>query len=59
MWGYEMELIRITTYIGEEQYKNIQEHSYKGKKKDQKENELTFSEHLRKAIEEYERGLNK
>lgn len=47
----------ITHHIEDEQYDFIQKHSYKGKKKDKKEGDLTFSEHLRKAIEEYERGL--
>lgn len=50
-------LKQITTYIGEKQYNNLQQHSYKGKKKDRKEGDLTFSEHLRKAIKEYNRRL--
>lgn len=52
-------MIQITTHIEDKQYHTLQKHSYKGKKKDQKQGQLTFSEHLRKAIEEYNERLEK
>lgn len=52
-------MIRIDCYINNSTKENLQKHSYKGKKKDQKQGELTFSEHLRKAIKEYNERLGK
>ena len=50
-------MIRITTYISTEQDKHLKSLSYQGKKKDKPADAMTFSEHLRKAIDAYAKGL--
>lgn len=46
-------LIRITTYIDHSQKEWLDKNSYKGKKKDNKQGKPNFSEHIRKALDEY------
>lgn len=53
-----MKLIKITTLIEPKQYDILKKNSYEGKKKNQKENELTFSEHIRIAIEKYTKEID-
>lgn len=44
--------IRITTYIDHSHKKWLDDNSRKTRKKDSKDN-LSFSEHIRKALDEY------
>ena len=50
-------MIRITTYISAQQDAYLKKKSYQGKKKDKPADAMTFSEHLRKAIDAYAKGL--
>lgn len=52
-------MVCIHTNITQHQYDQLQKQSYKGKKKDKKTNEKTFSEHFREAIDLYILELEK
>lgn len=53
------EMIRITTHITQDQYDKLHQMSYKGKKKDKKPTDESFSEIIRRVIQEgIERGKN-
>lgn len=45
--------ILMSTYIDHSQKEWLDRNSYKGKKKDNKQGKLSFSEHIRKALSEY------
>lgn len=55
----KVKMVQITTNISQYQYDQLQKQSHKGKKKDKKPNELTFSEHFREAIDLYILELGK
>ena len=50
-------LVQITTMITQDQYNELHQMSYKGKKKDKKPTDESFSEIIRRVIQEgIERG---
>lgn len=46
-------MVQTTTYIADYQKEWLWKNSYTGKKSEQKEDELSFSEHIRKALDDY------
>jgi hypothetical protein len=48
-----IKLQQITTYIDHSQKQWLDKNSYKGKKRDNKDNKPSFSEHIRMALAQY------